>query len=121
VRADDAVVSDLVEHRLESLAQSLLTEPKRWQEQTAFQPERLNSRRGLASAVEDALPRESLGKNALKAEAAEDEFADVLDAEPAATETFAKPKGFDDLDLPDLELPATPVADSTDQPDTPHE
>jgi hypothetical protein len=55
------------------------------------------------------------------AEAAEDEFADVLDAEPAATETFAKPKGFDDLDLPDLELPATPVADSTDQPDTPHE
>ena len=123
VRADDAVVSDLVEHRLESLAQSLLTEPKRWQEQTAFQPERLNSRRGQASAVEDALPRESLSKDAMMAEAAEDEFADVLDAAPTRTETLTKPKGFADLDLPDLELPATPVAvaDSTDQPDTPHE
>ena len=121
VRADDAVVSDLVEHRLESLAQSLLTDPKRWQEQTAFQPERLNSRRGQASAVEDALPRESLSKDAMMTEAAEDEFADVLDAAPTRTEALTKPKGFDDLDLPDLELPATPVADSTDQPDTPHE
>ncbi len=76
---------------------------------------------GRQTALGLVLPRESLGKNAMMAEAAEDEFTDVLDAEPAATETFAKPKGFDDLDLPDLELPATPVADSTDQPDTPHE
>ena len=121
MRADDAVVSDLVEHRLESLAQSLLTEPKRWQEQTAFQPERLNSRRGQASAVEDALPRESFSKDAMMAEAAEDEFADVLDAEPTRTETLTKPKGFDDLDLPDLELSATPVADNSKQTDTPHE
>jgi hypothetical protein len=57
----------------------------------------------------------------MMAEAAQDEFADVLDAEPTATETFAKPKGFDDLDLPDLELPATPVVDSSKQPDTAHE
>ena len=119
VRADDAVVSDLVEHRLEALAQSLLTEPKRWQEQTAFHPERLNSRRGQTGAVEDALPRESFNKETLMAEAAEDEFADVLDAAP--TETFAKPKGFEDLDLPDLELPATPVANSTEQQDSSHE
>lgn len=123
VRADDAVVSDLVEHRLESLAQSLLTEPKRWQAQTAFHPERLNSRRGQAGAVEDALPRESFSKNALMPESAQDELEDVLDAEPtaASTETLAKPKGFGDLDLPDLELPATPVADSTEPTDAPHE
>lgn len=121
VRADDAVVSDLVEHRLESLAQSLLTEPKRWHEQTAFHPERLSSRRGQAGAVEDALPRESFSSDTPKSESAHDEFEDVLDAEPTATETFAKPKGFGDLDLPDLELPASPVEDSTDQPDTPHE
>lgn len=123
VRADDAVVSDLVEHRLESLAQSLLTEPKRWQAQTAFHPERLNSRRGQAGAVEDALPRESFSKDALMPESAQDEFEDVLDAEPtaASTETLAKPKGFGDLDLPDLELPATPVADSTEPTDAPHE
>ncbi|NBY69187.1 MAG: hypothetical protein EBQ58_10305 [Betaproteobacteria bacterium] len=123
VRADDAVVSDLVEHRLESLAQSLLTEPKRWQAQTAFHPERLNSRRGQPGAVEDALPRESVSQDSLMSESAQDEFEDVLDAEPtaASTETLAKPKGFGDLDLPDLELPATPVADSSEQPDTPHE
>jgi flagellar biosynthesis/type III secretory pathway protein FliH len=123
VRAEDAVVSDLVEHRLESLAQSLLTEPKRWQAQTAFHPERLNSRRGQAGAVEDALPRESFSKDTLMSESAQDEFEDVLDAEPtvASTETLAKPKGFGDLDLPDLELPATPVADNTKPTDASHE
>lgn len=96
VRADDAVVSDLIEHRLEALAQSLLSEPKRWQAQTAFQPERLNARRGQANAVEDALPRESVPKD----------LADL---------------NFSDLDLPDLELPANPVADSTEEPDPTHE
>ena len=125
VRADDAVVSDLVEHRLESLAQSLLTEPKRWQAQTAFHPERLNSRRGQAGAVEDALPRESFSKDTLTSESAQDEFEDVLDAEPTATgtstETLAKPKGFGDIDLPDLELPAATVADNTEPTDAPHE
>lgn len=125
VRADDAVVSDLVEHRLESLAQSLLTEPKRWQTQTAFHPERLNSRRGQAGAVEDALPRESFSKDTLTSESAQDEFEDVLDAEPTATgtstETLAKPKGFGDIDLPDLELPAATVADNTEPTDAPHE
>jgi len=121
VRAEDAVVSDLVEHRLESLAQSLLTEPKRWQAQTAFHPERLNSRRGQAGAVEDALPRESFSKDTHTSESAQDEFEDVLDAEPIATEILAKPKGFGDLDLPDLELPSTPVAVHTEQPDAPHE
>ena len=121
VRADDAVVSDLVENRLEALAQSLLTEPKRWQEQTAFQPARLSSRRGQAGAVEDALPRDFSNKDSQMSEAAQDDLEDVLDAVPTATESFAKPKGFADLDLPDLELPATPVADSTDQTDTSHE
>ena len=96
VRAEDAVVTDLVEHRLESLAQSLLSEPKRWQAQTAFQPERLNARRGQANDVEDALPRESVPKD----------LADL---------------NLSDLDLPDLELPATPVADSTEEPDPTHE
>ena len=96
VRAEDAVVTDLVEHRLESLAQSLLSEPKRWQAQTAFQPERLNARRGQANAVEDALPRESVSKD----------LADL---------------NLPDLDLPDLELSATPVADSTEEPDPTHE
>lgn len=96
VRAEDAVVTDLVEHRLESLAQSLLKDPQSWQAQTAFHPERLNARRGQANAVEDALPRESAPKD----------LADL---------------NLSDLDLPDLELPATPVADSTEEPDPTHE
>ena len=58
VRADDAVVSDLIEHRLETLAQALLQNTKPWQAQTAFQPERLAARRGKAETVEDALPRD---------------------------------------------------------------
>jgi len=58
VRADDAVVSDLIEHRLESLANALLQNTQAWQAQTAFQPERLAARRGKAETVEDALPRE---------------------------------------------------------------
>ena len=59
VRADDAVVSDLIEHRLETLAQALLQNTKPWQAQTAFQPERLSARRGKAETVEDALPRDT--------------------------------------------------------------
>ena len=76
VRADDAVVSDLIEHRLETLAHALLDNTKPWQAQTAFQPERLSARRGKAETVEDALPRE---------------------ASP-------EPLNLSALDLPDLEL-----------------
>jgi len=58
VRADDAVVSDLIENRLESLAHSLLKDPKAWQAQSAFAPSKLASRlasqRGSAQTVEDA-------------------------------------------------------------------
>jgi flagellar biosynthesis/type III secretory pathway protein FliH len=63
VRADDAVVSDLIEHRLEGLATVLLQNTKPWQAQTAFQPERLSARRGKAETVEDALPRETQAVN----------------------------------------------------------
>ena len=83
VRADDAVVSDLVENRLESLAQSLLLEPSRWQPQSTFQPDRLNSRRGQAHSVEDALPRP----------------ASFKEEEPSI-----EPLNLADLDLPDLDL-----------------
>ena len=96
VRAEDAVVTDLVEHRLESLAQSLLKDPKSWQAQTAFHPERLNARRGQANVVEDALAREPAPK-------------DLADLD------------LPDLNLPDLELPATPAADNTEEPDPTHE
>ena len=59
VRADDSVVTDFVENRLESLAKSLLLEPSRWQAQSAFQPSRLSERTLSTSHIEDALPRAS--------------------------------------------------------------
>jgi flagellar biosynthesis/type III secretory pathway protein FliH len=89
VRADDAVVSDLIEHRLETLAHALLENPKPWQAQTAFQPARLAARRGKAETVEDALPRDA----------------------SARFET-AEPLDLSSLDLPDLDLhEVSPKAD----------
>jgi len=90
VRADDAVVSDLIEHRLETLAHALLESPKAWQAQTAFQPERLSARRGKAETVEDALPRE---------------------ASP-------EPMNLSSLDLPDLDLSDDQPAPADDGADT---
>ena len=93
VRADDAVVSDLIEHRLETLANALLENTKPWQAQTAFQPERLAARRGKAEMVEDALPREA-------------------SPEPLSLST---------LDLPDLELTDNKPAQDGPIEDAPHE
>ena len=126
VRADDAVVTDLVEHRLESLAQSLLSAPKTWQAQSAFQPERLNTRRGQANAVEDALPRESTASDLIdEIELSDssnsnnvDDMIDVLDAEPKAQAASLNLAG---MDLPDLELDATPKPDIDDALDASHE
>lgn len=85
--ASDAVVSDLIEHRLESLARSLLLETERSSAQSAFQPNRLADR--LASAqVVDAQPRMS------------PERKDI---------------DLDSLDLPDLNLDEPSSFD--DQPD----
>mgnify|MGYP000149032976 FL=1 len=88
VRADDAIVSDLIEHRLENLAHTLLQNPKAWQAQTAFHPDRLSARRGKAETVEDALPREA----------------------------SAEPLNLSALDLPDLDLTDDkPAPDNADE------
>ena len=103
VRADDAVVSDLIENRLESLANSLLKNPKTWQANSAFAPTKLANRlaaqRGSADTVEDAQAKAPLmsasssfdGDNAASPltekaawvaehEAVEDDHEDVQDA-----------------------------------------
>ena len=110
VRADDAVVSDLIEHRLETLAQALLQNTKPWQAQTAFQPERLAARRGKAETVEDALPRNTNPRFA-PAEAF-DTAEDIVDLTPTSASEFAAPLNLSSLDLPDLDLPdSKPKAD----------
>ena len=102
VRADDAVVSDLIEHRLETLAQALLQNTKPWQAQTAFQPERLAARRGKAETVEDALPRNTNSRFA-PAEAI-DTAEDIVELSPSSVAEFAEPLNLSSLNLPDLDL-----------------
>lgn len=107
VRADDAVVSDLIEHRLETLAQALLQDTKPWQAQTAFQPERLAARRGKAETVEDALPRNTNSKFTQAQEetsSVDAEFADVLDITATPQTATPEPLNLSALDLPDLNL-----------------
>ena len=107
VRADDAVVSDLIEHRLETLAQALLQDTKPWQAQTAFQPERLAARRGKAETVEDALPRNTSSKFTQAKEEADlvdTEFDDELDVTATPQTATPEPLNLSALDLPDLNL-----------------
>jgi len=107
VRADDAVVSDLIEHRLETLAQALLQDTKPWQAQTAFQPERLAARRGKAETVEDALPRNTSSRFTQAKEEADlvdTEFDDVLDVTVTPQTATPEPLNLFALDLPDLNL-----------------
>jgi hypothetical protein len=103
VRADDAVVSDLIENRLENLAQALLQNTKPWQAQTAFQPERLAARRGKAETVEDALPRNTSSRFAQAEDL--DSADDVIELMPLPASELAEPLNLSSLDLPDLELP----------------
>ena len=118
VRADDAVVSDLIEHRLETLAQALLQNTKPWQAQTAFQPERLSARRGKAETVEDALPRDTNSRFA-QAEVL-DAAEDVVEAPSPASE-FTEPMNLSSLDLPDLDLPDSKLAKNEDSAGEAHD
>ena len=57
--ASDAVVSDLIEHRLEVLARGLLLDSTRGMAQSAFQPSRMAARMSGEREVVDAQPRMS--------------------------------------------------------------
>ena len=116
VSADDALVTELVENRLECLAQSLLTDSNHWNAQTAFQPERISARRSRANAIEDVLPHDCNSNEAPSFEKSDVNLDDVLDA--ATTELHAKHTNISDLNLPNLELEAKVGNFSTVQLDT---
>ena len=98
VRADDAVVSDLIEHRLETLAQGLLQNTKPWQAQSAFQPERLSTRRGKTHTIDD------VSAKALN----ELDIAEVTnDLEDSSVNLTSM--DLTDLDLPDLDLDSSQI------------
>ena len=55
--AQDAVVEDLIENRIEALACNLLLDEPRWNAQSAFKPERMAGLARTSNRVEDARPR----------------------------------------------------------------
>jgi hypothetical protein len=104
VRADDAVVSDLIENRLESLAHSLLKDPQTWQEQSAFAPSKLVSRlaaqRGSARTVEDAQAK----PRAMNAPLAQEPAAQLRpEFANEASDTSALSDEHSDFDAPEAE------------------
>jgi flagellar biosynthesis/type III secretory pathway protein FliH len=75
ISGNDAIVEDLIENRVSSLARSLLLDEVRWQAHTALTPERIMAdRRADRTVVEDAQPR----MTAAGAYAAATEIDDLL-------------------------------------------
>ena len=98
--ASDAVVSDLIENRLEVLARGLLLDSSRGMAQSAFQPSRMAARMANDREVVDAQPRmtpapaptRSFGSPAM------DDTQDMDEASSLAPASLAE------LNLPDLNL-----------------
>jgi len=113
--ASDAVVSDLIEHRLEVLARGLLLDSTRGMAQSAFQPSRMAARMSGEREVVDAQPRMSPAPAPTRSFAvpmpqdlqdidirAADDQADELAPSATGSET---PETFDGLDLSAMDLP----------------
>ena len=83
--ANDAMVFDLVEHRLEALAGQLLRLPAVARQQSAFKPERLAARKAEVSQVLDAQPR-------MAEPARGGRFAPVIEASASAIEESSDQK-----------------------------
>jgi len=104
--ASDAVVSDLIENRLEVLARGLLLDSSRGMAQSAFQPSRMAARMANDREVVDAQPRmtpapaptRSFGTPVMQDM---DDMKEAPDLDEASS--FA-PASLADLNLPDLNL-----------------
>ncbi len=94
--ANDAMVFDLVEHRLEALAAQLLRVPAAARQQSAFKPERLAARKAEVSQVLDAQPRMAEPGRGGR-------FAPVIEAEANPVEGAA-----DDVQGPEALPPTEP-------------
>ena len=116
--ASDAVVSDLIENRLEVLARGLLLDSSRGMAQSAFQPSRMAARMAHDREVVDAQPRmtpapaptRSFGSPAM------DDTQDMDEAYSLAPASLAE-RDLADMALPDLNLPDLNLGDLDAQPD----
>jgi hypothetical protein len=103
--ASDAVVSDLIENRLEVLARGLLLDSNGGMANSAFQPSRMAARMANDREVVDAQPRmtpapaptRSFGTPVM------DEAQDIDEASSFAPASLAE-RDLADMDLPDLNL-----------------
>jgi len=113
--ASDAVVSDLIEHRLEVLARGLLLDSTRGMAQSAFQPSRMAARMSGEREVVDAQPRMSPAPAPTRSFAApmppdlqdiDGRAVDSQAAELAQSEAGSEtPETFDELNLSSMDLP----------------
>ena len=110
--ASDAVVSDLIEHRLEAMARSLLLDTSRSSAQSAFQPNRLAARMASEQVV-DAQPRmppsPAPAFDDTRANMDASVEADVEENPPSVNDMH-----LDAFDLPDLNLPDVDIAEPRD-------
>ncbi len=81
--ANDAVVSDLIEHRLDALARQLQVDAQRVARQSALGPERLAARRADVDTVLDAHPRMADAPRSAR-------FAPVVEVEAVEAQDAAK-------------------------------
>lgn len=112
--ASDAVVSDLIEHRLEVLARGLLLDSTRGMAQSAFQPSRMAARMSGEREVVDAQPRMSPAPAPTRSFAAPmpQDLQDIEDKVDDPSAELAPsgagpeaPETFDELDLSAMDLP----------------
>ena len=108
VSASDAVISDLIEHRLEAIARSLLLDADRSSAQSAFQPSRLAARMASAQVV-DAQPRMPPAPDSQRTfeevpEAVDDEFSEPFTWQ-ASDDAESKSTGHQDMSLDGMDLP----------------
>ena len=113
--ASDAVVSDLIEHRLEVLARGLLLDSTRGMAQSAFQPSRMAARMSGEREVVDAQPRMSPAPAPTRSFAApmppdlqdmDDMAADSRADELAQSDAGSEAReSFDELNLSSMDLP----------------
>ena len=101
--ANDAMVFDLVEHRLEALAGQLLRAPAVARQQSAFKPERLAARKAEVSQVLDAQPR-------MAEPARGGRFAPVIEADVASVQDADADKEAGQEDAPSRPDPQEPLS-----------
>jgi hypothetical protein len=99
--ANDAVVSDLVEHRLEALARQLLVSPTRASEQSSMRSDRVAARRAEVTQVLDAQPRMAPAPRSSR-------FGPVIDAQASTVDTVDSESALPSPELHEPDPDSTP-------------